>query len=255
MKIGVVLFVKDENNYLKEWLEHYRKIGFNHFFIIDNGSHRPIISDFIQINKEQWKSFEDTVRITSKDITFIKWNDDNNIGSQNRAYLFICNQIKGYDYLLFVDTNEFLIIKSHNTIQEYIAHLRDKYGKVDGIGIYWRMYGSNKPYFESRMNIKDYVLYKEDNHIKSIVNPVKVNKFQDPHKPSLFNSKYIDENGNDIISPIGKHTSNDIYIKHIWTRSLNEFKEKIVRGSGDKVKRNWKLEDFYTYNDNCILKD
>lgn len=255
MKTAVVLFVKDENIYIKEWMAHYTKLGFNHFFIIDNGSETPIISDFTQITKSEWSSFNDKTQVTFTNITFIKWNMDNAVGSQTRAYMFVKDIARDFDYLLFVDTDEFLVIKSHNTIQEYLTHIKDKYGKVDGIGIYWRIYGSNKPYFENRMNIDDYVLYKEDNHIKSIVNPLKISRFQDPHKPNLFNSKYIDENGNDIIAPIGKHTSNNIYIKHIWTRSINEFKEKIKRGSGDKVVRNWSMDDFYNCNDNCLLKD
>ncbi len=255
MKTAVVLFVKDENIYIKEWMAHYTKLGFNHFFIIDNGSETPIISDFTQITKSEWNSFNDKTQVTFTNITFIKWNMDNAVGSQTRAYMLVKDIAKDFDYLLFVDTDEFLVIKSHNTIQEYLTHIKEKYGKVDGIGIYWRIYGSNKPYFENRMSIDDYVLYKKDNHIKSIVNPLKISRFQDPHKPNLFNSIYIDENGDNIISPIGKHTSNDIYIKHIWTRSMSEFKEKIKRGSGDKVVRNWSMEDFYICNDNCILKD
>lgn len=255
MKIGVVLFVKDENIYIKEWIAHYTKLGFNHFFIIDNKSEKPVISDFTQISKNQWNNFNDKIQVTSANITFIKWDKDNQVGSQNRAYMFVKDIAENYDYLLFVDTDEFLIINSHTTIQEYITHLKNIYGKIDGIGIYWRIYGSNNPYFKNRMDIKDYVLYKEDNHIKSIVNPLKIVRFPDSHKPQLFNSKYIDENGKNITSPIGIHTSKDVYIKHIWTRSLNEFKEKIKRGSGDKVERNWSMDDFYTCNDNCILKD
>ena len=50
-------------------------------------------------------------------------------------------------------------------------------------------------------------------------------------------------------------TSKSIWIKHIYCRSLEEWKEKMTRGSGDKVQRERKLEDWYEYNKRCVLID
>jgi hypothetical protein len=54
---------------------------------------------------------------------------------------------------------------------------------------------------------------------------------------------------------LSPHTSKDIWIKHIWTRSESEFLEKLKRGSGDKVIRNRTIQNFINYNDKCLLKD
>ena len=35
-KIAICLICKDENQYLEEWLNYHRSLGFNHFFIYDN---------------------------------------------------------------------------------------------------------------------------------------------------------------------------------------------------------------------------
>jgi hypothetical protein len=238
MKVAICLIIKDENEYLEEWLQHHKNIGFNYFIIYDNQSK-------ISVNRYLLKN-----NISEKGITLINW-DDNKHGSQLRAYKHCCDNFKElYDYIAFIDTDEFLMLKTHKTIQEFINATH----KFDGLGIYWRMYGMNMT--NSRIPIKDYKLYFENPHIKSLVNPKKVINFPDPHKPILEpNSIYINELGYKITSPLGLHTSKEIYIKHIWTRSLSEWNEKLKRGSGDKVVRNYTEKEFIDYNKQCVLHD
>ena len=50
MKIGVCLIIKNENEYLEEWLTHYRSLGVDKFFIYDNNSTIPITSGGIRAN-------------------------------------------------------------------------------------------------------------------------------------------------------------------------------------------------------------
>ena len=38
MKVAICLIIKDENEYLEEWLQHHKNIGFNYFIIYDNQS-------------------------------------------------------------------------------------------------------------------------------------------------------------------------------------------------------------------------
>ena len=82
-----------------------------------------------------------------------------------------------------------------------------------------------------------------------------VQAWADPHLPKTIHGCVRDEIGWVMSSPIGKHTSNDCYIKHIYCRSLEEWKEKMTRGSGDRVQRERKLEDWYEYNKRCNLEE
>ena len=236
MKLAICLIIKDENEYLIEWLNHHINIGFDNFIIYDNQSKISVNRYLLNEN------------ISTENITIINWND-NKHGSQLRAYEHCCQNYKDFDYIAFIDTDEFIYLTVHKTIQEYINSLP----KFDALGIYWRMYGDIN-YPTTKRKIKDYVSYHENGHIKSIVNPKKVTKWNDPHFATI-NGLYINENKNIINSPIGKHTSKDIYIKHTWTRSLSEFEQKIKRGSGDKVIRHYTLEDFYNYNNSCTQND
>jgi hypothetical protein len=237
MKVAICLIIKNENEYLEEWLNHHRNLGFDHFIIYDNQS-APSVTEYF-LNKN----------LTHSDTTVIYWKD-NAHASQLRAYKNCCKNYKEFDYVLFIDTDEFLYLKNHATIKEFINSKE----KFDGLGIYWRMYGGN--YTNNKIPEKEYTKYYTNKHIKSLINPKKVINFPDPHKAVLQNdSIYIDELGNKITSPLGNHTSDNIWIKHIWTRSLSEWNEKLKRGSGDKVVRKYTEEDFINYNNECILND
>jgi len=145
--------------------------------------------------------------------------------------------------------------KSMN-IHKDVENLKDKYGDFDGLGLYWRIYGQPKPYLEKRQLVEKYTQYFGNTHIKSLLKPKLILDFPDPHKAQLqSNCKYIDELNNPILGPLGIHTSEDIYIKHIFTRSKEEFKDKMERGDAN-LRGNYRTwDDFNNYNDLCINKD
>jgi len=89
-KIALCLFIKDENDYLKEWLEYHRSIGIQHFFVYDNNSKIPIVN-------------------TDSDVTVIVWKEDI-VGKQSNAYYHCANNNKDYRWIGFIDTDEFIIV-------------------------------------------------------------------------------------------------------------------------------------------------
>jgi hypothetical protein len=235
MKIGVCLIIKNENEYLEEWLAHYRGLGVDKFFIYDNNSSTPITS-------------------SDDDVDVILWKNEK-FGSQNNAYLNCCKTYSSFDYIGFFDTDEFYYSKTMN-IKTDINNLTEKFGDFNGLAIYWRMYGKTKPYFTERQPIINYKQYHVNDHIKSFLTPKSVIKFNDPHFGNLRNKKYIDELGRNVVGPVGEHTSENIWIKHVWTRSETEFKEKLIRGDANlRGKSNRTFNEFYDHNDNCILND
>lgn len=241
MKVGICLIIKDENEYLEEWLNHHTQLGFDAFYIYDNESKIPV-GKYLQ-------GF--SLYANRENINVVNW-EDNKLGSQMRAYMNCCKN-STCDYVLFIDTDEFLQTKNNIGIKQMIETLKYVNKDFNGLGIYWRMYGSN-PYFTERKKAIEYNQYHTNPHIKSLVNPKSVISFPDPHK-AIISGNYIDEQGNKIFGPLGKHTSDFIWIKHIWTRSIPEFEEKLKRGSGDKVSRPYTMQNFYDYNNQCLLND
>jgi hypothetical protein len=86
------------------------------------------------------------------------------------------------------------------------------------------------------------------------VDPKTVRGFNDPHFVTIT-GWYIDELGRNVNRPIGNHTSETIWIKHIWARSLTEFESKTKRGDVNRVPRKIVMNDFITHNDKCIISD
>ena len=243
MKIAICLIIKDENEYLQEWMDYHRKVGVSHFYIYDNNSKVPV-SEFLK---------------NETDVTVRRW-PYTQTGSQNLAYQDCCRTYQNEaDKIAFIDTDEFISFDpKFNTIQEVWESLESQYGKIDNLGLYWRMYGKSKPYFETRQPVQNYTEYHENFHIKSILDPKTVKYFTDPHH-AVNTGNYINEKNEKIVGPFGSiaqpennsHSSNTIWIKHTWTRSRIEFEIKINRGSGDHFKRTRTMQEFYDYNDKC----
>lgn len=233
MKIGICLLT-NEPEYLEEWLNYHKEYGFDHFFIYFD---RKIPENIV----------------LSKGVEYNLWESNSSPKTQMDCYLKCANTYKYMDYILFLDSDEFYQSKTGNVYKD-IEKIIKSYGSFDGLGIFWKMYGSN-PAFEERQPIKNYKQWHKNNHIRSFINPKKIKFFPDPHKATLFsNSKYIDELGRPIVSPIEIHTSLFMWVKHTYTRSKSEWKNKINR-------KGWyefygrKVEEFENYNNNCILND
>lgn len=233
MKIALVCIAKDENQYFDEWVRHHLSVGFDQVIIFDNNS----------------KSKIDLASDIKEKVKIIFWRDTE-FGSQSRAYMTACKEYgTQYDYMAFFDVDEFYMSQTMNVKKDLID-----LGLPNGLGIYWRIYGHPQP-FENRQAMSIYKNWYGDKHIKSIINPKVVLGFPDPHKANISVGNYIDENGVDIVSPIGQHTSRKIWIKHIFTRSRKEFAEKIERGDANTRVKNRTWDDFEHYNSLCINKD
>jgi Glycosyl transferase family 2 len=220
MRLAICAIIKNESQYLDEWIFYHKNLGIDEIFLYDNISDIPI----------------------NRDDVYVKLWPDNNVGSQMRAYLNFCKEHPEFDYVAFIDIDEFIVC---DNLRDFMKNLN-----ADALAISWRFYGNNPPYL-TRQPHDAYTMYHKNDHIKSFINPKVVKNMRDPHFAQI-EGRYIDEKGNTVKGPLHPHTSEKIYIKHIYTRSLEEWKEKILRGSGDKVVRTKTIEDFYTYNKQCI---
>ncbi|MEI7424186.1 MAG: glycosyltransferase family 2 protein [Prolixibacteraceae bacterium] len=239
MKLSVCLLIKDENDYLQEWLDHHRKIGFSSFYIYDNHSVIPV-SETLKNDKD----------------CFVKIWDDQGVHTQVEAYNDCCLAHPCDDFTLFIDTDEFLMINiQYQTIEEALHDIKFTHGNFAALGLYWRIYGKTEPYFQTRQPISSYTQYLEYTHIKTLARPKSVTRFVNPHS-ALICGNYISESGRKITGPYSDfHSSNFIWIKHTFTRSVSEFKEKLSRGSGDKVNIQWTMDHYRKFNDECIFTD
>ena len=232
---------KKENLYAKEYINHYKNLGYDHIFIYDNN----------EINDEK---FSDILQRELKNgfvsiINFIGYKAKS-YSTQIEAY-YDCykRNNRNYNWLSFYDFDEYLELKEKNiTIQEFLNN--ERYKNCQNIKINWLEYNSKNEalHYENKplrlRFIKAFYNSISNKHIKSTVrgaiNKNYWSKWKNPHsslikfKSCSSSGKYVNSQTPFIDPPDYKYA----FIKHYSRKSFEEFCLKIKRGWPDLTDKN-----------------
>ena len=257
IKICLCAIVKNENLYIREFVDHYKKIGYNNIIIYDN-------------NDEGGEYFEKIIEdyIESGFIKIIKINDFREKSPdkipQFYAYKDCYSRFnKLYDWLSFFDIDEFLEIdKKYGLIQDF---LKDKiFNRCKNIKVNWLVYhDENILYYENKTlqeRIKKYNYSNPINrHIKSTVRGnLSKNyweKLENPHT-SLLRFTSCSSSGKKIMynSPFNDPPDyTNALLKHYCNKSFEEYCLKLKRGRAD-ANNNSRIEFFNETYTNLLLE-
>lgn len=131
-KINVCLgaIAKNENNYIREWVEHYKNLNFNKIFLFDNND----------LNGETFDSvIKDYIDDGFVEILNVRGKSNMQIYAFNELYK--CDKIKDFDWIAYFDIDEFLFLDNCKSIQEFLN--QDKYTKFNCIAINWKYFDDN----------------------------------------------------------------------------------------------------------------
>lgn len=231
MKIGIVCIAKDEEYYINEWIEYYKKLGF----------------DGIHMYENDWESGIDDPYVTKVRI--------NGKHKQMEAYWHYVNTYRNrYDWTMVIDCDEFLVLNKHKSITDFIEEYNNPYG----IGVNWQYFGPN-----GRMIRGEYPnsLLKQftkkqigvDRHIKAILNMNANSHMVLPHNPNTplmdTNRRYFNGPWND------EGDVNVAQLNHYHHKSYEDWVRRCYRGQSDhtptKVPEGWDKEK-YAY---CEVED
>jgi len=214
---------KNENLYVREFVEYYFNLGIDKIFLYDNNDingekFENVLMDFIQNNFVEIIDVRglSSIQIPIYNYCYRKYN-------------------KFYDWIGFLDFDEFLFIENNKTIKNYIYD--EKFNKCQMIFFNWILYNDNDQVkYENRsllerfskptMNYtqgKSFVRGKLDNLI-----------IPSSHIPGINIYNFCNSNG-DIIYPsnfFGNKFEKDpkAFIKHFYTKTAEEFCNKINKG-------------------------
>jgi len=237
---SICLMVKDEENYINEWLEYHKRLGFQHFYIYDNNSTIPVKS---YLNNDD-------------SITIIEWTDKN-IDRHKRAFMNCFKKFKNESkWIACIDIDEFIVLKTkQKNINDFLINYED-YG---GLGINWLMFGSSNLKNSPETGVlKNYVYrapYEFNPHeiIKTIVNTkyVKEEYYEDYGIHNfLYNNNYaVNENFEEIKGIRIEPSYNKIQLNHYFLKSKNDMETKIKKGGGNGIKRT--IEELEKYDNIC----
>ena len=131
-KINVCLgaIAKNENNYIREWVEHYKNLNFDKIFLFDNNdldgeTFDKVIKDYID------DGFVEILNVRGKpNMQIYSFNE-----------LYKDEKVKAFDWIAYFDIDEFLFLDECKTIQEFLT--QPKYDKFNCIAINWKYFDDN----------------------------------------------------------------------------------------------------------------
>ena len=236
MRICLCAIAKNENKYLREFVEHYKKIGYNKIFLYDNNDINGEKFDEV-INDYIIKGFVQVINFKELPL---------NITPQFSAYKDCYSRnSKLFDWLSFFDIDEYIEInKKYKRIQDF---LQDKiFYFCQNIKINWLIYfDKNLLYYENKPLQERIKIFDYNNsfniHIKSTVKgnlPINFwEKTNNPHT-SLLNYNACSSSGKIIKynSPFNQPPDyTNAKLKHYSIKSFEELCLKIKKGRSDII--------------------
>lgn len=263
MTSSICLLIKDEGRYLPEWLAHYFALGFDAVSVYDNESH------------DETRKIEKYCADIDSRVSVVDWPDIIGKNPQTSAYAHSLSNCKT-DWIAFFDTDEFLVLKHHSSISEY---LDDAPAETGAIAINWLNFGSNgETKYRDEPVVERFRMCSENRddlpgrnrHVKCIARREAIAMTDRVHSPMLKDGfVYVDGNlspvslENRAFTPTVRHET--AQINHYVVRSREEFEEKRARGMSthhkndpakfskfDDVERFWRGHDLNERLDDTI---
>ena len=243
--LAVVAIMKNEAPYVKEWLDYHLLAGVDHFYIYDNDSPDNL--------KEILQPYVDAGIVTytfypGKAMQCAAYNDAVN------KYKFFCR------YIAFIDADEFIFPQNNKSIVEVVDEILKDKPNVGGVGINWRVFGSNnlETADYTRGVLERFTRCQENfnKHVKTVANPRTVKYISIPHFAFYFENYFsVNENGTPFQGPFNNPpTGSKIYVNHYHSKSKEEWAKKVQRGNADNVNNYYKMETF-NHNNNEVFDD
>lgn len=240
--VSICAIIKDEDQYLNEWISYHIQIGIDHIYLYDNGSVNP---------QQNYISAENLKYCTV--IPFPK-RDGN---PQCECYSEFLRDYGMYNqWVAFIDADEFVRIIDSTPLPDFLKEFEEH----DAVYAGWITYNAdgqlyNDPAKSVRERFHKTVEYKKYLPCgKTIARPEKV-KRMGAHFPAPIwcgRQDVVDENHNYVYAAPGFEPSlNRIVIDHYFTKSWEEWQHKINRGTSDNSGFR-KMHEFFYYNPDLI---
>jgi len=259
LKVCICTLGKEENRYIKEFVEHYKNYGVDKIYLYDN-------------NDIEAERFEEVINeyVKTKFVEIIDWR-----GVKGTATYYgimdSCYQANydKYDWLIFYEIDEFLYLKEYNNIKTYLAN--KKFDKCESIQLNWvHMSDNNYLFYEDKplhirfTEIGKNVNKKKYNRICFVKTIIKghLKNINITHNHLLNKNltacdgfgKKSKVNKIESLNPDYEHN----FIRHYYSKTVQEFIDKINRGDllrgNNKKIIEWSIEKFFLINKITIEK-
>ena len=256
-KVCICTPVKNENRYIKEYVEHYKKYGVDKILIYDNNDMdgerlEDVIGKYIK------KGLVQIIDYRGKQTPLFEIMND----CYKRNYEI-------YDWIIFFEVDEHIHLSNYTNVKLYLE--RDVFKNCEKIHLNWvhhtdnnLIYYDNRPLHirfpevepNARNNTKG-----SSNSVKSILRGKIPNIVINCVHKLNGNLKGCDGFGNPKVIP-GIDTNNSdfrfYYIDHYYSKSVEEFVEKLNKGDVAQGQKSWlkylRLNNYFERNNITMEK-
>ena len=244
IKVGICTVGKNDNKYVREFVQYYEKCGVDKIFLYDNNDSKgekfdDVISDYISSGLVQISDWRGKTKEQLK--------------MMNDCYK---NNNEKYDWLIFYDLDEYIHLKSFTSIKQFLG--QEKFNTCKKIYLNWVHHTDNNLMHYENGTLKDRFPEKESiPSEKQIVQHVLVKSiirgnipnvvFDCEHKLSKdlkgCNAEGVETSleGCSMLAPDYENN----YIDHYHYKSVDEFIEKLNSGGVNKTEE---LNNYFEYN-------
>lgn len=233
MKIAICAICKNENLYLREWVEYHKNLGFDKIILYDNNAvdgefPQQVIFDYVDsgyvdVHNVRGEIFKETPVFNFQVTIYNKCLDEHR---------------DDFDWIAFIDIDEFIEIEEFKNIHSLFK--KYNYNEYDSIILSWNNYGDDTLFYnakESKVQDRFLNLIKNNNitrdgldntWTKSIVNTKTTKKMNSAH--GLYRPKCCCAWGGQVwvpdylnYTPNLQPIHNIMYIKHYPIKSFAEY--------------------------------
>ena len=256
IKVCICTIGKNENKYVIEFIEYYKKYGVDKIFLYDNNDNNgekfdEILKKYISIGFVEIINFRGLIGAQIKEYKDCYKNN----------YIY-------YDWLIFIDMDEFIFLNNFRNIKKFLN--KKIFFKCQRIQLNWIFHTDNNLlHYDNRSLAERFPIReakargKKKGGIQGIKSILKGNISIDIIDAHILSKDLISCDGFGNIKEIQNIVTNTsdfeyYYIDHYYCKSTEEFINKLVRGSVaygyDKEHMLKRINMYFSYNDITLDK-
>ena len=238
---SLCLIVRDENEYLEEWLKVHIAQGVEHFYVYDHGSRKPVKEFVLSLGEEIAEKTE-----------VIDWSGRHG-DAQPEAYNDCLRRARGVSrWVGFIDADEHIRVKTGQSLPDFLRGYED----YAGLYVIWVTYGANGQVKRTDAPLRERFTKISENDAwakrvgKLIAQPLYMEDMV-VHSGGAAEGFFIADEKNrrikNYLLAADDPSRDKICLDHYYTKSYEEWKNKLARGSAH-AKFSRKYDDFFAVN-------
>ena len=228
--LSIVTAVRDENDYIEEWLDyHIETMGVEHFYIYDNES---VVSVREYLESIQYQYLDK--------LTIIKWKTSGHT-QQDTCNDWLQNYGQETQWFICMDVDEFIHIKEQNkTLKEFL----EENAAYSSVKCLWKHFTANGQEEKTPLPVRERFTVEtdwgEEKHGgKFFAQSNRISHFVSYVPQVRLNSRHLEHDSEKV--------TGFYQLNHYITKSYEEWLEKIARGSVNPAYMR-KYQEFFEIN-------